>query len=150
MIHLQDHQEEPQFGNSCPTQERACMLGSGSSQTLLSLQTALVINTLEKQAGKMQSGTSINRTATAQNTSAVCEIGIKYRVDFTSHDNWADSQQDSFQLCPRLSSRLSKGPGIISMVLLIWEVSYNNANVVLKNHGWIERILRPRTRLSNA
>lgn len=43
--HPQDHQEQPQFGNSCPTQDRACMLKSGSSQILLCLQTALVINT---------------------------------------------------------------------------------------------------------
>lgn len=91
------------------------MLGSGSSQTLLSLQTALVINTLEKQAGKMQSGTSINRTATAQNTSAVCEIGIKHRVDFTSHDNWPHSQQDSFQLCPANVWHICQDRSIVQM-----------------------------------
>lgn len=65
--------------------------------------------------------------------------GFKYWVDFTSHINWSDSQQDSFQLCSRLSSQLNKSPGIISLVLLIGEVSYNNANIVLSKPGWHAR-----------
>lgn len=60
-------------------------------------------------------------------------------MDFTRHDNWSDSQQDSFQLCTRLSSQLNKSPGIISLLLLIGEVSYNNANIVLNKLGWCER-----------
>ena len=65
--------------------------------------------------------------------------GFKYWVDFMSHVNWSDSQQDSFQLCPRLSSQLNKSPGIISLAWLIGDVSYNNANIVLNKPGWRKR-----------
>lgn len=73
--------------------------------------------TLEKQAGKIQNGASINRTTAAQNLSVVCGIDIrfKYWVDFISHDNWSDSQQYYFQLCPRLTFQLNKRPSVADL-----------------------------------
>lgn len=96
-------------------------------------------HTLEKQAGKMQNVATKLTLYRTHLLSVKLALGFKYRVDFTSHINWWDYQQDSLQLCLRFSSQLNKSPDIPTLVLLIGEISYNNANTVLNEPGWHER-----------